>query len=61
VQEVRGLARTLTLLGFQAARAEDYEIGILHSSPMAFSLYEKMGFGTAETFAIYAPPTGFHM
>lgn len=56
-----GLARNLTLLGFQAARAEGYEVGVLHSSPMAFSLYEKMGFRTAETFAMYAPPTGFHV
>lgn len=56
-----GLARNLTVLGFEAARAEGYELGVLYSSPMAFSLYEKMGFRTAETFAMYAPPTGFHV
>jgi len=57
----QGLARTLTLSAFGAARAAGFRVGVLHSSPMAYSLYERLGFRPAAPFRIFAPPVGFHI
>lgn len=56
-----GLARTLTLEAFDAARHAGYELGVLHSTPMARRLYEKIGFRVHSDFRIYAPPDGLHL
>jgi ribosomal protein S18 acetylase RimI-like enzyme len=56
-----GLARILTLHALHAARAADSNLAVLHSSPMAVSLYERMGFRSVRPFLIFAPPQGFHV
>jgi GNAT superfamily N-acetyltransferase len=56
-----GLATTLTLVAFDAARREGIELGVLHSTPMAKSLYEKIGFRCAAPFRIFAPPSTLHV
>jgi GNAT superfamily N-acetyltransferase len=56
-----GLARTLTLAAFHAARRDGQRIGVLHSTPMAQRMYEKLGFRAVAPFRIFAPPTGFHV
>ncbi len=44
-----------------AARDAGYNLGVLHSSPMAKGLYEKIGFHSVTTFRVYGPPAGFHI
>ena len=56
-----GLARTLTLRAFEAARREGYELGVLHSTPLARTLYEKIGFRAHANFRIFAPPGALHL
>jgi GNAT superfamily N-acetyltransferase len=56
-----GLARTLTVQAFAAARQEGYELGVLHSTPMARPMYEKMGFRAHSAFRILAPPHALHL
>ena len=50
----RGLARTLTLEVFRAAREVGQKLGVLHSTPMAKSLYSKMGFQDVAPFRVFA-------
>jgi len=54
-QEFRGLglARTLILEALKTIYEDNYQIGLLHSSPMAESLYQKIGFKTVATFFVY--------
>jgi ribosomal protein S18 acetylase RimI-like enzyme len=61
--EVRGLglARILTLQALREARERGYDRGVLHSTPVARSLYEKIGFRTYSPFRIFAPPQTFHL
>jgi ribosomal protein S18 acetylase RimI-like enzyme len=56
-----GLARTLALRAFDAARREGYRLGVLHSTSMARSLYTKLGFRSIAPFRVFAPPQTFHM
>jgi ribosomal protein S18 acetylase RimI-like enzyme len=56
-----GLARILTLEALSAARLAGYQVSILHSTPVARSLYEKIGFRHHSDFRIYAEPNSFHM
>jgi ribosomal protein S18 acetylase RimI-like enzyme len=56
-----GLARELALRAFAAAREEGYQLGILHASSMARSLYTKLGFRSIAPFRIFAPPQTFHL
>jgi GNAT superfamily N-acetyltransferase len=56
-----GLARTLAIRAFDAARRDGYRLGILHSTSMARSLYTKLGFRSVAPFKIFAPPQSFHM
>jgi len=56
-----GLARALTLEAFSAARRAGFRAGVLHSSAMAFGLYEKLGFRVVAPFRIFTPPVGFHV
>lgn len=55
-----GLARQVTLLALHAARQAGYRLGVLHTSRMARSLYEKIGFRDAGSeFRVYAPAGDF--
>lgn len=56
-----GLARTLTLAAFTEARRQGYELGVLHSTPMARDMYEKIGFRFHANFRIFAPPHALHL
>lgn len=56
-----GLARALTLRALHQARREGYDLAVLHSTPMAQSLYEKIGFRTYRSFRIFAPPGALHL
>ena len=51
----RGLARTLTLEAFRAARQAGCHLGVLHSTPMAESLYARLGFRKVAPFRIFCP------
>lgn len=55
-----GLATILTLKVFKAAREEGQQLGVLHSSPMAESLYAKLGFRKVAPFKLFASGT-FHV
>jgi ribosomal protein S18 acetylase RimI-like enzyme len=50
----RGLARALTLEVFRAAREAGQRLGVLHSTPMAKSLYAKIGFKDVAPFRLFA-------
>ena len=50
----RGLGRALTLEVFRAARDAGEQLGVLHSTPMAKSLYTKIGFQDVVPFRIFA-------
>jgi len=56
--EARGsdLARMLTLHALHASRDAGHTLGVLHSSPMAVSLYERLGFRAIAPFSVFAPP-----
>jgi GNAT superfamily N-acetyltransferase len=56
-----GLATALTLQALHEARQEGYERAILHSTPMAESLYSRIGFRPVSPFRIYAPPGSLHL
>jgi ribosomal protein S18 acetylase RimI-like enzyme len=49
-----GLARTLTLTVLHEARSLGYRLAVLHSSPMAESLYRSLGFDTIAEFRLFA-------
>lgn len=52
----KGLARHLTLLALHAAAEDGIGIGVLHSTPMAHSLYEKVGFRDVAPFRVWSTP-----
>jgi ribosomal protein S18 acetylase RimI-like enzyme len=56
-----GLARMLTLHALHAARDAGHTLGVLHSSPMAVGLYEKIGFRAVAPFSVFAPPSTLHL
>ncbi|MGH8984176.1 MAG: GNAT family N-acetyltransferase [Acidimicrobiia bacterium] len=56
-----GLARLLTIRALEAAREIGIEIGILHSTPMARSLYEGLGFQRVADFRLYSTPGTLHL
>jgi GNAT superfamily N-acetyltransferase len=51
-----GLARALILTSLHAARHAGFNLSVLHSTPMAVSLYERIGFEHVAPFKVYAPP-----
>ena len=55
-----GLARILTLEAFAAARRDGHHLAVLHSTAMAYGLYEKLGFVSIAPFRVYAPADSFH-
>jgi ribosomal protein S18 acetylase RimI-like enzyme len=50
----QGLAGTLTLTALQHARRLGHDLAVLHSSPMAESLYQSLGFETVAKFRLFA-------
>jgi len=56
-----GLARILTLQALHAARDAGHTLAVLHSTPMAVSLYEKLGFRAVAPFSVFAPPRALHL
>jgi ribosomal protein S18 acetylase RimI-like enzyme len=60
--EARGLGfgRLICLTALSAARARGRNLAVLHSTPMAVSLYRAMGFRDAAPFCLYAIPDSFH-
>ena len=57
----RGLARWLTLHALQAAARPGLDTAILHSTPMATSLYEGMGFEPVADFRLWSQPDALHL
>jgi GNAT superfamily N-acetyltransferase len=51
-----GLGRLLTLRAFEAARRAGVELGVLHSTPMAASLYASLGFHRVAPLGLWAEP-----
>lgn len=49
-----GLASALTLTALHKARSFGYPLAVLHSSPMAESLYRSLGFATLAEFRLFA-------
>jgi ribosomal protein S18 acetylase RimI-like enzyme len=56
-----GLARSLTIEAFSTARDRGCRLGVLHSTPTARNLYEKIGFRFCADFRIFAPPHALHL
>jgi len=56
-----GLARQLTIAALHAARETGCRRAVLHSTPMARSLYERLGFRAHATFRVFAPPRTLHL
>jgi GNAT superfamily N-acetyltransferase len=56
-----GLARKLTIMALAAARAAGIERAVLHSTPMARSLYEGLGFESVCEFRLYSTPGTVHL
>ncbi|MFK8023805.1 MAG: GNAT family N-acetyltransferase [Ilumatobacter sp.] len=52
----RGLAGGLTAHALGVARESGMELGVLHSTPMAQSLYRSIGFRDVATFEVWALP-----
>jgi predicted N-acetyltransferase YhbS len=57
----RGLARLLCSTALAAARAAGVERTVLHSTPMARSLYQRMGYEDVATFEVWAAPDSVHL
>ena len=51
-----GLGRLLTVRAFEAARRAGFELGVLHSTPMAVPLYAGLGFHRVAPLALWAEP-----
>jgi ribosomal protein S18 acetylase RimI-like enzyme len=56
-----GLARQLTISALDAARAMGVKVAVLHSTPMAKSLYEGLGFRTVADLVLYSTPDSLHL
>ena len=57
----QGLARALTLEALNAARDSGFRLAMLHSSGMARSLYEKIGFRQVSEFLVYVYGGDLHV
>jgi len=57
----RGLASALTLSALNVAREEGVETSVLHSTPMAKGLYERLGYREVAPFEIWADPGTLHL
>jgi len=56
-----GLGRAVCLRALHESDGGRGLLGVLHSTPMAVSLYEKMGFKHVAPFGFFAKPDGFHI
>ena len=56
-----GLGRAVCLRALHETDRGRGMLGVLHSTPMAVSLYEKMGFKHVVPFGFFAKPDGFHI
>jgi ribosomal protein S18 acetylase RimI-like enzyme len=57
----RGLATLLCTTAVEAARADGASRTVLHSTPMARSLYRRMGYRDVATFEMWAAPDTLHL
>ncbi len=57
----RGLATLLCTTALEEARADGATRTVLHSTPMARSLYHRMGYRDVATFEMWAAPDTLHL
>ena len=57
----KGHGRLVSLCALRAAREAGARFAILHSSPMAVSLYESLGFAAIAPFHVFTLPNTFHI
>lgn len=57
----RGLATLLCATALEAARTAGADRTVLHSTPMARSLYQRMGYRDVTTFEMWAAPDTLHL
>lgn len=57
----RGLASMLTLTALHEARSAGAHVAVLHSTPMARSLYARLGFRDVAVFEAWAKPNTLHL
>lgn len=57
----RGLATHLCATALETARASGAERTVLHSTPMARTLYRRMGYRDVATFEMWAKPDSVHL
>ncbi len=55
-----GLGRIICVKVLNEARDRGHRLAVLHSSPMAVSLYKAVGFRSAAPFRVFAKPGSFH-
>ena len=55
-----GLGRLVCIKALSEAHARGRRVAVLHSTPMAVSLYESVGFREEAPFRIFAKPGSFH-
>jgi GNAT superfamily N-acetyltransferase len=55
-----GLGRALCLTALADARSRGHRRAVLHSSPMAVSLYTSVGFREVAPFSLFAAPNSFY-
>ena len=55
------MARLLCSMALDTARAAGVERMVLHSTPMARSLYQGMGYDDVVTFEVWAAPDSVHL
>ena len=56
-----GLGRLMTLTALAAVRAQGVQLAVLHSTPMAVTLYEGIGFRAVAPFELWAEPDTLHL
>lgn len=55
-----GLGHLVTVAALADAKARGHTVGVLHSTPMAKSLYERVGFHEFAPFRVFAAPNSFY-
>jgi ribosomal protein S18 acetylase RimI-like enzyme len=57
----RGLASLLTNIALHATADAGFSASVLHSTPMAHSMYERLGYRDVATFELWARPDEVHL
>lgn len=57
----RGLASELTAMALEGARSAGARITVLHSTPMARSMYRRLGYRDVAPFEVWAEPDTVHL